>query len=222
MRPADQAIAAGAAIRRRREELGLTMTEVSERGGPGLAALGRIEGGRVKRPQPRTLDGLDRALRWPAGTSRQLYSTGGAVQQATSATPTPSHAPQPESVPIRLSEVASLALANSQISDFVHRIGDSEGINYASTISTITSAVLGRWIDYTIAHGDDVSIQMIASILNNQPDPDPESPEYNDQLYRRWRLNLLPSHKLPATVLKYFRDRLSVDQSNTGENSNDE
>lgn len=73
------------AVRNRRLALGdLTQAQVAERGGPSTETLRLIEGARQDRYGPRTLDRLDRALAWPAGTSASILAgTAGDSRPAT-------------------------------------------------------------------------------------------------------------------------------------------
>lgn len=57
------------AAKARRLELGLSQTDLQSRGGPGVVTVGKIERGVIASPLPTTLRGLDRSLRWKAGSA---------------------------------------------------------------------------------------------------------------------------------------------------------
>ena len=67
--PAPAASGLGPAIADRRSELGMTQQELADSAGIARPTLGNIERG-VKIPRPVTMGKLDKALGWPAGTSR--------------------------------------------------------------------------------------------------------------------------------------------------------
>jgi len=58
----------GVAVRDRRTALGMTQTEVSERGGPSVETLRAIENNRAGRLSPRMRRALERALEWEPGS----------------------------------------------------------------------------------------------------------------------------------------------------------
>lgn len=66
---ADALLRLGSIVRRRREELGLTQDQVTERGGPSDKSQTRIERGQLPRPTAKTLAKLDRALKWDQGSA---------------------------------------------------------------------------------------------------------------------------------------------------------
>lgn len=70
------------AAKRRREQLTLTQQDVSDRGGPGVVLVGRIE--RAQEPNPRgmTLTRLSRALQWPDLLAQQILEGGDAQDRA--------------------------------------------------------------------------------------------------------------------------------------------
>ncbi len=64
-----------AAVRRRQRDLNLTQLEVATAGGISQAAYNRIANGRADSIAERTIDALDRGLRWHGRTEDQLGST---------------------------------------------------------------------------------------------------------------------------------------------------
>src|ERR1700679_2859524 len=58
----------GHEVRARRTELGLTQTEVAERGGPSVETLRTVENNRAGRLSPRMRRALERVLGWGSGT----------------------------------------------------------------------------------------------------------------------------------------------------------
>ncbi|WP_280470956.1 helix-turn-helix domain-containing protein [Nocardia cyriacigeorgica] len=66
----------GAAVKRRRDELGLTQQEVAQAGGPSDTTQGGIEMGTARGVSPSTLRKLDSALRWRAGSARAVMEGG--------------------------------------------------------------------------------------------------------------------------------------------------
>lgn len=78
----------GKAVRDRRLALdGLTQAQVADRGGPSTETLRLIENARQLRFGERTLLRLDRALDWPAGTSKKILE-GVAINDAEDGAPT--------------------------------------------------------------------------------------------------------------------------------------
>lgn len=64
--------ALGKAVARRRLQLGLTQTELAQRGGPSTETLRLIENGLQDSYGPRTMARLEGVLRWPSGTGEAL------------------------------------------------------------------------------------------------------------------------------------------------------
>lgn len=62
------------AVKNRREELGLTQGGLGSRGGPGVVTVGKIERAEIQQPQPATLAGLDRSLRWAQGSAAAVLA----------------------------------------------------------------------------------------------------------------------------------------------------
>jgi transcriptional regulator with XRE-family HTH domain len=58
----------GHEVRNRRTELGLTQTEVSDRGGPSVETLRTVENNRAGRLSPRMRRALERVLQWESGS----------------------------------------------------------------------------------------------------------------------------------------------------------
>jgi len=58
----------GQQVRDRRTELGLTQTEVAERGGPSVETLRALENNRAGRLSPRVRRALERVLQWQTGS----------------------------------------------------------------------------------------------------------------------------------------------------------
>ena len=79
---------AGDVIRARRESLGLTRRDVAATTGVSESAVKMLEdGGRKERgewrtvnPSPRTLSGVDKALRWAAGSAARVVDGGEPVE----------------------------------------------------------------------------------------------------------------------------------------------
>ncbi|MEX5631927.1 hypothetical protein [Parafrankia sp. FMc2] len=77
-----QAQRLGAAVRRRRRELrDPPQAEIALRGEISVATFQKLEGGTPGRYQPRTLDKLDRGLRWPAGTAERVILGGSPLSE---------------------------------------------------------------------------------------------------------------------------------------------
>lgn len=72
--------ALAAAIRERRDELGLTQEQVAARGGPSTATLRLLEGALQTSYRHRTYVDLDRALGWPSGHARAVLTGTASVQ----------------------------------------------------------------------------------------------------------------------------------------------
>jgi transcriptional regulator with XRE-family HTH domain len=79
----------GQEVRARRTELGLTQTEVADRGGPSVETLRTVENNRAGRLSPRMRRALERALQWESGSIDAVLDGGAA---------TPAR-PQPRAVP---------------------------------------------------------------------------------------------------------------------------
>ena len=62
------------AVRQRRDELGLTQEQVTERDGPSVATVRLIESAGRDRYQHFTLAALERALDWPKGRCRAILA----------------------------------------------------------------------------------------------------------------------------------------------------
>lgn len=60
----------------RRGELGLTQTDVADRGGPSDATLRKLERGETNRPDIVTLTNLERALEWTKGSASRAFQGG--------------------------------------------------------------------------------------------------------------------------------------------------
>lgn len=68
----DRLTAFGAALKARRDELGLTQGEVAEAAQIESTSVSRYERGKGGEPTARKLRALDTALRWPPGTTARL------------------------------------------------------------------------------------------------------------------------------------------------------
>lgn len=68
----------GEAMRRRREELGLSIDEVAKRAKPGSSEkwIRNLETGVTRRPQRINIGGLENALQWAPGTIRRILQGG--------------------------------------------------------------------------------------------------------------------------------------------------
>ena len=65
-------------IAQRREELDLTQEDISDNGGPSPETLRQYELGKIPdTPQARTMFGIDRALSWHEGSTRDVLYNGG-------------------------------------------------------------------------------------------------------------------------------------------------
>lgn len=64
------------AARARRASMGLTQSEVAERGGPSDTTLSKIEAATTSAVAARTLRRLDAGLGWIPGTARRIYLEG--------------------------------------------------------------------------------------------------------------------------------------------------
>lgn len=62
------------AVRRRRDELGLSQGDLKSRSGPGVVTVGNVERCDDPPPSRGTLAGLDRSLDWPLGTAAGLLA----------------------------------------------------------------------------------------------------------------------------------------------------
>lgn len=70
----------GKLVRQRRTELDLNQDQIAELGGPSPDTVVRFERGKIgSKPQPRTLEGLDTALRWRPGSSKRVLEGGDPV-----------------------------------------------------------------------------------------------------------------------------------------------
>lgn len=68
----------GAAVLARREELGIRQEDVTARGGgsPSTTTLSKLENGIGPAPSRKTIEGLDRGLRWVPGSARGVLLNG--------------------------------------------------------------------------------------------------------------------------------------------------
>jgi len=66
----------GVAVRDRRTALGMTQSEVSERGGPSVETLRAIENNRAGRLSPRMRRALERVLEWESGSVDAVIAGG--------------------------------------------------------------------------------------------------------------------------------------------------
>jgi transcriptional regulator with XRE-family HTH domain len=69
-------------VRARRTELGLTQSEVADRGGPSVETLRTVENNRAGRLSPRMRRALERVLRWQSGGIDAVLAGGSAVRAA--------------------------------------------------------------------------------------------------------------------------------------------
>jgi transcriptional regulator with XRE-family HTH domain len=72
----------GVAVRDRRTALGMTQSEVSERGGPSVETLRAIENNRAGRLSPRMRRALERVLEWESGSLDAILAGDVATPQA--------------------------------------------------------------------------------------------------------------------------------------------
>lgn len=188
----------GLAIRSRRLEMGLTAADVSEQGGPSISSLNRLENGRVESPHPATFRSLDRILGWESGTAHQLFYDNSL--NAVAGTPE-------GSLIIFEDELVELVTWNNLLSKHYAQLGDSTAASFTQRISSITSTLLGRWIDHAIDNGDTMALRFLTNVVSNQPLVPSESPDYTAQLYRRWRLGIIPESELDPDTLQIFLTR---------------
>jgi len=66
----------GVAVRDRRTALGMTQSEVTERGGPSVETLRAIENNRAGRMSPRMRRALERVLEWGSGSVDAVIAGG--------------------------------------------------------------------------------------------------------------------------------------------------
>jgi hypothetical protein len=67
------------AVKARRDELGLTQTDIGRLGGPSPAIVSAIENNRATQLTPRLRRGLDEALQWEAGSVSKVLAGGHAI-----------------------------------------------------------------------------------------------------------------------------------------------
>lgn len=145
----------GSAIADRRSELGLTQQQLAERAGIARPTLGNIERG-VKVPRPVTMGKLDKALEWPAGTTRShaagqaphLLEYEGVVKGSTVVIE-----PRPgvtveyvDAYGMRVYAVYPEAVQATETDRQSLKIWDAKG-------NEIGGVAAGRWISYTVEHG---------------------------------------------------------------------
>src|SRR3954463_6484369 len=75
----NQPLALGALMQQRRQQLGLSLSEVARRAGIDKGTLSLLERGKVTRPQPANLSSLATALELPAG---DLFAAADYLQSA--------------------------------------------------------------------------------------------------------------------------------------------
>lgn len=185
----------GRAIRSRRLEMGLTAGEMAKRGGPSPSSLNRLENDKVENPHTTTLQALDRILEWEPGTAQTLFYKG--------ANPPEENLP-PNALPIFEDEVVDLMTWNTLLAQHYEQQKDTTAAAFTQRITSITNALLGRWIDTTIENEDPAALRFLTNVVSNQPLVPPESPDYTDQLYRRWRLGIIPDSQLDSELLQNF------------------
>lgn len=195
----------GRVLRQRRDELGLSKAAVAERGGPHPTTMAQLEENKVERPRPSTFAAVDSALDWDRGTSARLFHTGRLPDDVRPSTPavTGSH----DGLLITESELTHLILWNTKLAHHSRGEGDRVMEQCAREITDVTNALIGRWIDRALDDDDQLTLGLLANVLAGQPMADPEHRDYTDQLYRRWRLGIIPDADLSPTVLQAFRAR---------------
>lgn len=77
--------ALGKTVRDRRAELGLTQSDISDRGGPSVNTLRALENNRADRLGPRLRRSLERTLEWAAGSVDEVLAGGAPSAQDASA-----------------------------------------------------------------------------------------------------------------------------------------
>ena len=187
----------GRALRDRRHELGLSIEDVAELDGPSPSSLNRLENDKVINPHRKTMQALDRILQWDEGTTQRLFRDSQARDEHSSSS-------RPALL-IHEDEIAELMTWNSLLAQHHQHTGDFTASTFTDKITAITNTLLGRWIDTTIESNDPVALRLLTNIVSNQPLVAPESPDYDGQLYRRWRLGLIPDDQLGDDTIARYR-----------------
>ncbi|MBF4554371.1 helix-turn-helix domain-containing protein [Corynebacterium suicordis] len=191
----------GHALRDRRHELGLSIEDVAALDGPSVSSLNRLENDKVINPHRRTMHALDRILEWEEGTTQKLFRDSKTFDE--------SPGTERPALTIREDEIVELMTWNSLLAQHHQHTADFTASTFTDRITSITNTLLGRWIDTTIESGDPVALRFLTNIVSNQPLVPPESPDYDDQLYRRWRLGLIPDDQLNDDTVARYRQATS-------------
>lgn len=203
----------GHVLRQRRDELGLSKAAIADRGGPHPTTLAQLEDNKTGRPRPATFASLDDALEWPRGATARLFHTGQTPQGADTPATEAAGVEQAGGLTITETELSHLILWNTKLARHASSAGDRTALNCAREITDVTSALIGRWVDRAIAEGNEMALNLLTNIVETQPMAPPEHPDYDNQLYRRWRLGIVSDDDIAPVVLHAFRQRHSGDVS---------
>lgn len=206
----------GRIVAARRRELGLTLDDVAEKGGPSQVTTSGIEQGAISRPQLQTFKKLDAVLRWKPGSAARAFD--GAEPEPVGGTRRrrrPQKIAATEySVILPLSSVAQLLQAAKNLESLTERLDSAELKEISRELDLHVDRILRTWIiaqvEGRLRAGDhlkgDVMIEMLlGDYLARTPDA-VDDEDVEDLLYLRWLLGRAPD-TLTAEQRDAFAER---------------
>lgn len=126
-------------INRRRRELGLSLASVAAANGPSEPTMVRIESGQSPPLRNPTLAKLDVALKWPAGSARNVYQGGDPLVSEQAGT-TATHG----EIAVAVGTITDLVETVTELSNYTAAHPDPELGEVLARLRYIVSPLVGR------------------------------------------------------------------------------
>lgn len=209
----------GRRIRARREQLGLSRPQVSERNGPPAITLSKIEKGETRAPSAATLSALDTALNWAPGSAARLLADGAEPVVL----PADAHRLQRKFItadpgaPLTASRVVELTRAAHQLEEVTARHpGMLDLVEVNKAIQLVTDRYLRTWLISLIESSTDepgrmpadpIVDVMLAEYLRKPPADGLGDEDLADVLYVRWLIGQLDEESVEPAQLAVLQMR---------------
>lgn len=199
----------------RRKQRNLSIDALHAAGGPTKPVVVLAENGKLTNPRPSTLAKFDTGLGWKSGSSAQVFwegvpptNTGRTTYKAGDGI-----------ITVGLESVLKLLTAHknlhAQLDETEKRDVNSSDELYSALrqLDSAVSAVAGAFVTETLERNHGLSQKVIHSTIDDLLDVplDPDDPDYDEKLYRRWLSGKIPS--LDAETIRRFARRLKSSRS---------
>ncbi len=206
-----------AAVLARRKELRLRQKDVEARGGPTARTLQKLEKGTIGALAPRTLDALDEALRWTAGSASLVLYRGATPTRIEDVTPT-----DPESIRRVREFRKDIRSTLDRMAEEQDPARISEGLGrLGSKVDEILDRAVAEEESRVLRAQEDFFTRQLEATRSITPaleaafghllvdSPDLEAAERTEVLYRRWLIGRTQAGELSAGQETWFEERFT-------------